>query len=186
MARGRTGSRATKKRLPGWVILLLGLALGVTSVLLTQLLVKRTGSNDGLAGLFAAKAKRAEPAPKRPEPQVAKPRLDFYTVLPEVETVLPDRARGKPARPERSEAGERYVLQAGSFANFEDADQLKAKLAFQGLRAQIQKISIEGKGEFHRVRLGPYEKLEELDAINQQLTKLGLRPIRLKVKQGAG
>lgn len=188
MARARAGGRSgARKSLPRWAILLLGLALGVASVLLTQLVVKRAGSDDGLAALFAAKTQRPDPAPpKRPESAVTKPKLDFYTVLPEVETVLPDRRRGKPAKAERPAAGERYVLQAGSFAHFEDADQLKAKLAFQGLQAQIQKITIEGKGEFHRVRLGPYANLEQLDAVNQQLARLGLKPIRLRVKQGGG
>ena len=48
-----------------------------------------------------------------------------HTVLPEVETVLPDH-RTKTAKPERTEEGARYILQAGSFAGFEEADQLKA------------------------------------------------------------
>ena len=55
-----------------------------------------------------------------------------------------------------------------------------------GLSSQIQKITIEGKGEYHRVRLGPYEKFEELDSVSQQLTKLGLKPIRLKIKRAEG
>jgi cell division protein FtsN len=186
MPRSRGNRRGTGKRLPRWAVLLLGLALGVASVLLTQLVISRAGSSDGIAGLLA-KARRVEPpAPKRPEPIAAKPKLDFYTVLPEVETVLPDRGtRTKPTKLERVETGERYVLQAGSFVNFEDADQLKAKLALQGLPSQIQKITIEGKGEYHRVRLGPYEKLEEFNAANQQLAKLGLKPIRLRVKGAA-
>ncbi|SRR5581483_577794 len=187
MARARAAARGAKKRLPGWVILLLGLALGVASVLITQLVIKRSGSNDGLAGLFAAKAKRVEQQPaKRPEPAVARPKLDFYTVLPEVETVLPDRGRAKPTKAERPEEGARYILQAGSFANFQEADQLKAKLALQGLQAQIQKITIEGRGEYYRVRLGPYERLEALDATSLELNKLGLKPIRLKLKKDAG
>ncbi len=151
-------------------------------MLVTQLLLQRTGSSDGLAGLLApTKAKRVEPPSKPPEPVAAKPKLDFYTVLPEVETVLPNR-RGQ-AKAMKPEEGVRFILQAGSFAGFEDADQLKAKLALQGLQAQIQKITIEGKGDYHRVRLGPYEKLEELDTVSQQLAKLGLKPIRLKVKE---
>lgn len=185
MARARP-VRGSKKGLPRWAVLLLGLALGAASVLIAQLLIKRHGSTDGLAGLFTAKTKRIEPTPvKKPEPPVAKPKLDFYTVLPEVETVLPDRGRTKTTRAEHAEEGVRYILQAGSFATFEDADQLKAKLALQGLQAQIQKITIEGKGEYHRVRLGPYEKVDELDNATAQLSKLGLKPIRLKVKKGA-
>jgi cell division protein FtsN len=185
MRRARSTGRAAGKGLPRWAVLLLGLALGVASVLITQLVMKRSGSTDGLAGLFA-KTQRAEtPAQKRPEAIVAKPKLDFYTVLPEVETVLPDRNRAK-SKTERAEEGVRYILQAGSFASFQDADQLKAKLALQGLQAQIQKVTIEGRGDYHRVRLGPYGRVEELDSASQQLSKLGLKPIRLKVKKTTG
>lgn len=187
MARARASGRSGKKRLPGWVILLFGLVLGVASVLLTQLIVKRAGSNDGLAGLFA-KTKRSEPPPpKRAEPTTAKPKLDFYTVLPELETVLPERGtRTRAARGEPANGDVRYMLQAGSFATFQEADQLKARLALQGLQAQIQKITIEGRGEYHRVRLGPYANQEELDTASRELTKIGIKPIRLAVKKAAG
>jgi cell division protein FtsN len=182
------GHRSGAKRLPGWVWLLLGLTLGMASVLLTQLVVKRAGSRDGLAGLFAAKLTSPEPTPaKRPEPAPPKPKLDFYTVLPEIETVLPDRnPRSRTSNTERAEPGARYILQVGSFASFEEADQLKAKLALQGLQAQIQKVAIEGKGEYHRVRLGPYQSLDALDAVNQRLSKLGIKALRLKLKGTAG
>lgn len=192
MARGRASGRSgSKKRLPGWAILLLGLVLGVASVLVTQLIVKRAGSTDGLAGLFTLKPKRIEsPVPKRAEPAApAKPKLDFYTVLPELETVLPERgSRTRTARTEPTAANTdvRYILQAGSFATFQEADQLKARLALQGLQAQIQKVTIEGKGEYHRVRLGPYEKQDELDSVSRELSKLGIKPIRLAVKKAAG
>lgn len=185
MVRRRSHRRGIgSKRLPGWVWLLLGLALGVASILLTQLVIKRAGSNDGLAGLFAARMKPAEPAPtKQVEPAPPKPKLDFYTVLPEIETVLPDRnSRARSSKTERSEAGARYILQVGSFASFAEADQLKAKLALQGMHAQIQKVAIEGKGEYHRVRLGPYRSLEDLDAANQRLSKLGIKALRLQLK----
>ena len=52
--------------------------------------------------------------------------------------------------------------------------------------AHIQKITIEGKGEYHRVRLGPYENLEQLDATAAQLQKMGIKVLRLKVKKGEG
>ena len=189
MAQRRSHGRSVgARRMPGWVWLLLGLTLGMASVLLTQLVVKRAGSHDGLAGLFAAKVKPLEPTPvKRPEPAPPKPKLDFYTVLPEIETVLPDRgARNKSSKVERPEAGAQYILQVGSFASFEEADQLKAKLALQGMQAQIQKVAIEGKGEYHRVRLGTYQSLEDLDAVNQRLSKLGIRALRLKLEGAAG
>lgn len=174
--------------MPGWALLLLGLVLGIAFILLAQLVTQRAGSSDGLAGLLATKPKPVEqPAPKRLEPAPIKPKFDFYTVLPEVETVLPDRGAGaKQAKAAPSDERVGYVLQAGSFASFSDADQLKAQLALQGLRAEIQKVTIEGRGEFHRVRLGPYDKLEDLDTVDQQLSKMGIKTLRLRVKRGAG
>jgi cell division protein FtsN len=188
MAARRGGGRsAGARRVPGWLLLLLGLALGASVVLMTQLIMNRAGSKDGVAGLFTRTSKPQERPTPKPEAVPAKPKLDFYTVLPEVETVLPDRnPKTKSPKVERPEEGARYVLQAGAFASFEDADQLKAKLALQGLQAQIQKVTVEGRGEFHRVRLGPYDRIEDLDTVNQQLGKMGIKPIRLKVKRSAG
>lgn len=187
MAQHRGYRRSTRaRRLPGWAVLLLGLALGAASVLMVQLISKRAGSTDGIAGLFAPRAKLPEPTPvKQREPVPPKPKLDFYTVLPEIETILPDRgARSKTVRSERADADVRYILQVGSFGSFADADQLKAKLALQGMSATIQKVTIEGKGEYHRVRLGPYKKIDDLDSAAEQLSKLGIKALRLKVKNG--
>jgi cell division protein FtsN len=189
MARPGAGRRhaTAKKRVPGWVWLLLGLTLGVATVLMAQLVLNRSGSKDGIAGLFTRTAKPAVAPPVKAEPAPARPEFDFYTVLPEVETVLPERsARGGVAKTDRTDDGALYVLQAGAFARFEDADQLKAKLALQGLQAQIQRVTIEGRGDFHRVRLGPYDRIDDLDNAAQQLTKMGLKGMRLKLKKRTG
>ena len=184
MAARRRPAGAARGRMPGWALLLLGLVLGVATVLITQLVLKRHGAGDGLAGLFSSRPAE-KPAKKAVEPAAASPKapkFDFYTVLPETETVLSDRRRADRAKP-AAEAGVSYVLQAGSFATFADADQLKARLALNGLVAQIEKVTIEGRGEFHRVRLGPYARLNELDAADQQLRQAGVRALRLKVKK---
>ncbi|HEX7043371.1 MAG TPA: SPOR domain-containing protein [Burkholderiales bacterium] len=188
MTRARSPRRRPNAEpLPGWALLVLGLALGAAAVLLTQLVLSRAGASDGLAALFARRSPPATEAPPKREPAPIRPKFDFYTVLPEIETVLPERGGAeKAAKPERPSGPVRYVLQAGSFASFADADQLKARLALQGLQARIQKVTIEGKGEYHRVRLGPYESLEELDAVNRELARLGIKALRLRVKGDAG
>lgn len=169
-------------------MLVVGIGIGVAGVMLWQMYSHRGEGRGGLSNLFSSFGKPAEkPVKKEPEPaKPPKPKFDFYTILPETETVLPERhavAKGKPPK-SKPETGVTYILQAGSFAGFEEADQLKAKLALAGLVAQIQKITIEGKGEYHRVRLGPYEKIEQLDDAAAQLQKLGVKAIRLKVKKG--
>jgi len=181
----RRKSRTTKRRftIPGWALLILGLGVGAIAVIATQSIVKRSGDKDGLAGLLR---KTTEPPREPPKPAVTKPapkpELEFYTILLKDETVLPER-RGSRARTAKAEEGVRYMLQAASFAAFADADRLKAKLALNGLVANVQKVSIEGKGDFYRVRLGPYGNLAELDDANQRLKQLGIKALQLRVKQ---
>ncbi len=197
MAQARRKSIGTARRklkhMPGWALLIFGLVVGVAGVLLVQLVTKRLGSNDGLVGLMSGPVRsKARPAESGPVPPArhaaphAKPKFDFYTILPEVETVLPEKAEDKPARPSKPEEGVRYVLQVASFPSYRDADQLKARLALNGLVAHIQKVTIEGKGEYHRVRLGPYRGIEELDTVNKRLKEMGIRALRLKVEKSAG
>ena len=154
--------------------------------MLTQMLAHRADGRSGLANLFSTIRRPAAVAQKAPEPaKPPKPTFDFYTILPETETVLPDwSAKGKSPPPSKPEKGVSYILQAGSFAGYDEADQLKARLALAGMVAQIQKVTIEGRGTYHRVRLGPYESIEQLDTAAKQLQKLGIKAIRLKVKKG--
>jgi len=186
MAQARRRSSRSRFRKPGWLLLLVGIGIGVAGVMLWQMYSHRGDGRSGLNNLFTSLSRSAEkPVKKEPEPaKPSKPKFDFYTILPETETVLPERrARAKPVKA-KPEEGVSYILQAGSFAGFEEADNMKARLALSGLVAHIQKITIEGKGEYHRVRLGPYENIEQLDSVAQQLQKMGVKALRLKVKKG--
>jgi cell division protein FtsN len=68
---------------------------------------------------------------------------------------------------------ERFWLQAGSFTSEEDAENLKARLAFAGWQASIQQGNVPDKGTRFRVRLGPYDNTEELNRIRNDLAKGG-------------
>ncbi len=195
MAQARKKAGGGKRpRSRAWLLLLLGVGIGVAVVLLWQLAARHADPKGGLATLWArlthSSDKRPEP-PARPETDAAKagkPRYDFYIILQEGETLLPDRdsAKGKTAaKPAKAEEGTSYYLQAGSFANFHDADQLKARLALAGLVAQIQKVNLEGRGTYHRVRLGPYARLEDMDRANQQLRELGIKALPSRVRKDA-
>ncbi len=201
MAQARRRSSGGKSKKRGWLTLLLGIGIGVAVVALWLFVEKRWHSREGIATLFTVSSKPAKPAaalksdtgnttPPAPA-RTGKTKFDFYTILPETETVLPEgpgRTKlEKTVKPGAPEAGVSYVLQAGSFPTFKDADEMKAKLAFNGLVARIQKVSIEGKGDYYRVRLGPYDRLEKLDAAEQQLKQLGIaKPLAIKVRKSAG
>ncbi len=177
---------AGKSRRPGWLLLLLGLGLGALFSYGIQYYLEHSAqSGSGLRALFAGKSEPAGKKPEKPAPP-AKTKLDFYTILPEVETVLPEKGAKAAPRPAEPERDIRYVLQAAAFSSHEEADRLKARLALNGLEAHIEKVTIEGKGEYHRVRLGPYRSLPELDAASQQLAQMGIKATRLKVKKAPG
>jgi cell division protein FtsN len=106
--------------------------------------------------------KTSEPAPAKPRPTTPAqpdpaPSFDFYKVLPsDRPSELPPAAAPRAPAP-------RYYLQAGAFRNAADADNLKAQLALLGVEAMIQTSDVPGKGVFHRVRVGPYLAMNQVD-----------------------
>ncbi|MCU0257294.1 MAG: SPOR domain-containing protein [Vicinamibacterales bacterium] len=130
------------------------------------------GVDDGAAAV-------PEPAPKRPvEKRPAEPAApaeesfpyEFYDLLPDQKVVVPPRADDK--RPVPPPTVERapgvYVIQAGAFPDFAQADAVKARLALLGIVAQIQQITVDGR-TFHRVRVGPIEDAARLKRMRDQL-----------------
>jgi len=127
-----------------------------------------------------------------------KPRFDFYKILPGAEEpkvqverkIAPDRAVIDQAKDKEADrtpakvaaaepsakapgAGDRFWLQAGSFAAESDAENLKARLALSGWEAGVQQGSLPDKGVRYRVRLGPYDNTDELNRIKADLAKKG-------------
>lgn len=78
---------------------------------------------------------------------------------------------GAPDKP--AKAGERFWLQAGSFAAESDAENLKARLAFGGWEAAVQSATLADKSIRYRVRLGPYDNTDELNRIKGELARRG-------------
>ena len=107
-------------------------------------------------------AESAATAPAAPE---AAPSFDFYKVLPgDAPGELPPAAAPHASTP-------LYYLQAGAFQNANDADNLKAQLALLGVAAVIQTGEVADKGVFHRVRVGPFSALDEVDRTRSLLTQ---------------
>lgn len=109
-------------------------------------------------------------------------RYDFFTVLPEIEVVVPnreieERARKNPEQP-ATPGGGSYLIQAGSFRSAEDAEALKARLAMLGLVARIQSVAVNGES-WHRVRLGPYDTARAADGARRELRENGFESIVL-------
>jgi cell division protein FtsN len=107
---------------------------------------------------------------------------DFYDMLPKFEMVIPE--KDKDVRPDTKSVPETrrgtYVLQAGSYKNFADADRVRAKLALQGVESKVQKVSVDND-TWHRIRIGPISKLDELNRLRQILRKADVDVLVIRV-----
>src|SRR6266487_4639386 len=123
------------------------------------------------------------PEPPKSDKGEDKPRFDFYRILPGKEEPVTERQMreaakqaGKPGAPKDS-----YFLQAASFQNPADADNLKARLALMGLEASVEPANLAEKGVWYRVRLGPYTRVDEINRVRQQLAQNGVDASLIKI-----
>jgi cell division protein FtsN len=124
---------------------------------------------------------------RKPAPTAeAKPRFDFYKILPGNEEPATDQQLRDAQKKATASAREAFFLQAGAFQSAADADNLKARLALLGIEATIQTASVADKGLWHRVRVGPYTSVEELTRARDILKQNGLETSLIKVREGDG
>jgi cell division protein FtsN len=189
-----TRGGSTAAPLPFWVWLLGGvvLGLGLAGFALYKDWVPTLRGGEGpLPNPQAAAPKGSDAGvAAEPAPAESKPKYDFYSVLPEMEVVVPDAeiqaeaARPAPATDPAQPAGaQRLFLQAGSFRSQPDAEQMKAKLALLGQRASVVAVTVNG-ATWHRVRVGPFGNARELDEARRTLGDNGVDAIALRETQG--
>lgn len=195
--------RARKSRRPnefgGVVMLVAGVVIGSLSTILWQGAHTPDGFGAGIRrmvdGFFDGNAPAKTP-PKPLTPKIST-NYEFFTVLPGLEVLVPppppktkSPAQQPPAvqaeqvtpRAQTPAASGSFILQAASYGSIEEADRLKATLALAGLKSKIQKVSIQGRGDFYRVRLGPYSTYEKMQVAHARLVEAGIeKPLPLKV-----
>ena len=195
---------------PAWIWLGIGVLLGLTLSALVLVkdwapMLRKKNLPQPNAEATAPKESEsavADEAAKKPAPP--KKSFDFYSVLTEMEVVIPDaelsaKARAEqqrqqaamaqsqtantnattPAPPASTEGGGRYVLLAGSYGDPKAADEAKAKLALLGVVAKVQSITINGK-TWNRVMVGPYANASDTEAAKKSLADNGVKAIPMK------
>jgi cell division protein FtsN len=128
---------------------------------------------------------RPEIPPAKPEPAPIKPELSkpFTKAEPfskpepstKVEPLVP---------PETPKVKETFYIQAGAFQNPTDADNLRARLALMGLETQVQAAMLSDKQRWHRVRLGPYSRPEDVERVRSMLKQNGIDGSLIRVREG--
>jgi cell division protein FtsN len=112
-----------------------------------------------------------------------KPRFDFYKILPGSEEPATEQQMKDAQKSAPSASKDLFFLQVGAFSSAPEADNLKAKLALLGVEASIQTNSVPDKGTLHRVRIGPYGSVEELNKSRAVLKDNGIETTLIKVRE---
>ena len=164
---------------------LIGLVLGLGIALGVAWYINKMPNPFSTRSTPPPKTEKAAPGPtarveeKAAKPEEAKPRFDFYKILPGDEGEKLSKEAQKASTPETKEA---FFLQAGAFQNAPDADNLKARLALLGIEASIETTTAPDKGVLHRVRIGPYTSVEELNRTRDTLKQNGVPTTLVKVR----
>lgn len=82
----------------------------------------------------------------------------------------PPRAAPAPAAPPAAAPAGRYLLQVGAFRVLEDAEALKARLAFLGFDVRLQQAQVNGV-LVNRVQVGPYARLDDMNRARARLAE---------------
>ena len=209
---GRQAYRGSEKRpWPARIWLGIGVLLGLTLSALVLIkdwapMLRKKNLPQPNAEATAPKESEqavADEAGKKPGPP--KKQYDFYSVLPEMEVVIPDAELSAKARAEQqkqqqamaaaqnnpnaaatppaatppADANAHYVLLAGSYGDAKTADEAKAKLAMLGIIAKVQTVSVNGK-TWNRVMVGPYANASDTEAAQKTLADAGVKAIPMK------
>ena len=167
----------------GWGHLVIGVAIGLAIGAAIYLYKINYGQHPPSQAVIEPQVVKKSPAEADKPQQPVKSQYDFYTLLPEMEVVVPERDELADANQHpRADRKEVYVLQAGSFRRFDEADTLKANLALIGVQATIQSVAINGEDTWYRVRIGPFSEFSLLRQARSKLRKNNIEYIVLKIK----
>jgi cell division protein FtsN len=191
----RPSAASPKKGHPMLAGILIGLFIGLAAAIGVAIYINK------LSTPFAAKTKPAEPVtpaqpadkdaavPAKPAADktakpVEKQRFEFYDILQGKEAMVTEQeVKASAAQQPSGKLKDNYFLQAGAFQTEAEADNLKAKLALLGVEAMIQTANIPEKGVWHRVRVGPFANIEELNTTRGLLSKNGVQAGLVKIRE---
>jgi cell division protein FtsN len=201
--KNNNGSAASTARgSPIWVGILIGLLFGLCIALGVALYINKGAnpflqkqkpaeksaekstekSSDSQKDSTATEASKPSAATgdKHAKTGDAKPRFDFYKILPGTEEAVTDKEfkRTSPVA-----VKEVYFLQVAAFQNPSDADNLKARLALAGIETQIQTATLPDGKVWHRVRVGPFSNQDELNKSRAALKENKLEANLIKVRE---
>lgn len=181
----KTGSKS-KKGSGGAVWLLMGVVIGLSLAIVGY--VKFEGRIKAPEALVAVLQPKA---PQQKAPAVlaqAKPKFEFYSLLPKMEVEVAHQATAKPSlsTPIETPALQKvkFRLQLASFKQFSDADSLKAKLTLEGYKLEIAAITLPSGEIWYRVRTPVLNDRSTALNLQKKLQKQSVASIVVKADEG--
>lgn len=178
-------SRRESPSVPAWKWLAVSALIGLFVWFLVDL-KERAPSSALLKPVDERPAPEKKEITEKMKPPSAKveavePRFDFYTILPQDEVVIPDHEIKTTKREEalgKAKPGS-YILQAGSFRSYPEADKIKARLALLGIEAKIETAKVGGV-TWNRIKIGPYANMSTVDKIRSRLRQNNIDVVVIK------
>lgn len=201
---GRSQARSSKGKgrsgggMPGWIWAILGLSFGLAIAALVYI-TRPAQPMPGQAMMAKTDAKAtatdeaddAKPSAKSDTtsnkkgaiklPPKEKPRFTFYDILPGQEVIVPSNVTASAGKALPGDDG-LYVIQVAAYRTQEDADAQKAKLALIGVESRVEKITIDNKDTYFRVRVGPSNSLAKAHTLMARLEQNGVQAVLIKLK----
>ncbi|MFK8013745.1 MAG: SPOR domain-containing protein [Marinicellaceae bacterium] len=181
--RRKAGRPAAKQKLPGWIILLIGMLFGLSIAVFGYVsgwVPKPKNIDEKPIAQSSQSTDKNSIEDKSEDLVITKPQkqYDFYTTLQEMEVVI-DETELSQSDPRTAKS---FTIQLGAFKNLSDAESLKAQVAFIGQTAYIQPIVDGNNTQWHRVRIGPFDSGRKAGVVIKNLDKNGFNSIIIKNK----
>ena len=128
----------------------------------------------------AVQQKTSDARSKKPAPKVVAKKVQPQKPAPKPEKKEQKKVSTADTKKTTTPTGAVYTVQAASFKNAKDADQLVAKLKQKGFPAYRTLGKVPQKGIWFRIRIGKYNSRAEAKKTLNKLKKLGLKPIIVK------
>ena len=185
---------AAQSGIPSWIWLFTGVFFGVGLAIFVFWKWNKTLEHHTQTPPIVVTDNQSAPLVDKSIEEETKSRFDFYTLLPNLKVdvreneapaqkttqaeskpteVKSAETKGAPLEPakENVDAKLAYIIQAGSFRAYDQAEHLKANLAMSGFESQIQTVNIKPQETWYRVYLGPYKSKDDALVTQQNLER---------------
>ena len=134
-------------------------------------------------------------------PPKEKSRFTFYELLPSQEVLVPSQADGKtrpgaapppataatqnpnaPGAVKAQPGTDTFIIQVASYKSEAEAERQKAALALIGVESRIEKVTIDNRDTYFRVRVGPVKDEAKARDTLAQLESNGINGMLVRVK----